>query len=501
MSRYVSLAVDFPALALQWHPTLNTASPDAVMPGTNAHAWWVCPLDDRHVWKAAVNSRALGGVGCAVCSNKLILSGVNDFASLYPAIASEWHPRNTVKAHEVSAGSNKEYWWQCSSNAAHEWKARVKNRAKMGVGCPFCTNRRIVSDENSLASLYPQLAGEWDVSRNDKRPDEVSPSSGYRAWWLCSARGHSWDAYVYNRSVGQNGCPKCHADSYVSRFETEVGDFIEGVLGADAIVRSDRLTLKGTELDIFIPSLRLAIEAQGVFWHSEAGGKARRAHREKYERACEAGVRLIQVWEDDWRDRRTVVQRMLLAKLGVSDLPRLNARQMEAVNVPRSAAVSFLNENHLQGFASGSHYLGLRYGDELVAVMVLQRSGKAGELKLNRYATSALVRGGQSKLLRYAERSVPDWDSIVTFADLEVSDGGLYEKTGWVKDAELAPDYMYVWKSRRYHKFGFRVSRFRSDPELVFEEGRSERDLAAMNGLSRVWDSGKVRYRYYRTQC
>lgn len=500
MSKYVSLAADFPVLALQWHPTLNAAAPDSVSPGTDAHAWWVCPLDARHVWKSSVKSRALGGVGCAVCANKLIVAGVNDLASLHPSLAAEWHSRNPLGPDEVGEGSNKEYWWQCPSDSSHEWKARVKNRAKMGVGCPFCANRRVLPEKNSFSAAHPHLVSEWDFERNDKRPDEVSPSSGYRAWWRCAAKGHSWEAYVYNRSLGGNDCPKCQADSYVSRFEKEVADFVEGALGAGSVVRSDRAALGGAELDIFVPSLNIAIEAQGVFWHSEAGGKPRGAHREKYERARDAGIRLIQVWEDDWLSRRRTVEMMLLTKLGVSTAPRVNARDTVASVITRAEASVFLAEHHIQGFAGGSHYLGLRHDGDIVAVMVLQQSGKSGVLKLNRYATSALVRGGQSKLIRYAERRVPGWDSMVTFADLEVSDGCLYERTGWVKEAELAPDYMYLWKRRRHHKFGFRLSRFRSDPALIFEEGRSERELAAMNHISRVWDSGKVRYRFFNSR-
>lgn len=500
MSKHRSLAADFPALALQWHPTLNDRTPEQVQPGTNDFAWWQCPSDERHVWRAAVGSRALGGVGCPVCANRLILPGVNDLASLYPELAAQWHTRNQTLPHEVSPGSNKRYWWQCPANPQHEWEARVKNRAKMGVGCPFCSNRRVAPGGNSLAVAYPHLVAEWDTVSNEKRPDEVSVSSGYRAHWVCEPRGHTWEAFVYNRTLGQTGCPFCQADSYVSRFETEVADFVEGAVGEGLVVRSDRAALKGAELDIFVPSLALAIEVHGIFWHSEAGGKSRTAHRDKYERARDAGIRLIQVWEDDWRDRRTAAEHMLLSKLGADARPRVNARQTEPAEVPRSEAAAFLEENHIQGFASGSRYLGLRQGEELVAVMVLQRSGKARELKLNRYASSALVRGGQSKLLRYAERVVPGWDSIITFADLEVSSGGLYESTGWKKEAEIAPDYMYVWKRRRHHKFGFRKARFRSDPELIFVEGRSERQLAAMNGLSRAWDSGKIRYRYFRRQ-
>ena len=60
---------------------------------------------------------------------------------------------------------------------------------------------------------------------------------------------------------------------------------------------------------------------------------------------------------------------------------------------------------------------------------------------------------------------------------------------------ELAPDYMYIVNGERKHKFGYRLKRFQSDPELKYVVGLTERELAALNGLERVWDAGKTRYR------
>lgn len=495
MGKYRSVAEDFPLVAAEWHPTLNDFPASEASPGSNARAWWLCAKDPRHVWQAGIGSRTLGGVGCSVCTNKTIIPGVNDLATEFPDVAAEWHPDNEGSPETASPGSNKEYLWRCSVNAGHVWKSRVKNRTKMGIGCPYCSNKKVLADENSLAVAYPQLVSEWHPTKNTKLPTEVSPSSGYRAWWQCP-KGHEWDATIYHRAQVLTGCPDCHANSYVSRFETEVADFVESVMGLGNIIRTDRKTLGGAELDIYVPSLRLAIEAHGVFWHSEGAGKGRLAHRQKFDRAQAAGVRLIQVWEDDWRTRRPAVESMLLSKLGRLDAPKIHARATEAVTLSWRDASRFLEQHHIQGAASGSHYLGLRAGGQLVAAMVLRRTGKSRELRLERYATSAMVRGGQSKLIRHAERTVPDWDSMVTFADLEVSDGGLYESTGWVREVELAPDYRYVVRSTRHHKFGFRIERFRRDPELLFEEGKTERELAAMNKLYRAWDSGKVRYRY-----
>lgn len=83
---------------------------------------------------------------------------------------------------------------------------------------------------------------------------------------------------------------------------------------------------------------------------------------------------------------------------------------------------------------------------------------------------------------------------VVSFADFTVSDGSLYERTGWKKVGVLKPDYMYVWNFERVHKFNFRKDRFREDDDLYYEEGMTEFELAEKNGLLRVYDCGKVKY-------
>ena len=62
------------------------------------------------------------------------------------------------------------------------------------------------------------------------------------------------------------------------------------------------------------------------------------------------------------------------------------------------------------------------------------------------------------------------------------------------EDKELSPDYKYVIDGHRKHKFGYRLKRFQSDPGILYREGYTETQLAALNGLERVWDCGKTRY-------
>ena len=67
----------------------GSLAPHDVMAGTRRKVWWRC--DRGHEWQAAVSSRAVG-TGCPVCAGKTAIPGENDLASLFPAIAAQWHP-------------------------------------------------------------------------------------------------------------------------------------------------------------------------------------------------------------------------------------------------------------------------------------------------------------------------------------------------------------------------------------------------------------------------
>ena len=119
---------------------------------------------------------------------------------------------------------------------------------------------------------------------------------------------------------------------------------------------------------------------------------------------------------------------------------------------------------------------------------------KNDSIIIDRYATSYSVPGGFTKLLTHMLKDNSGVDKVITFSDHTVSEGGLYANNGFVADKEIAPDYMYVYKQSRYHKFNFRKSRFRDDDNLSYDPDMSESELAKLNAIDRIWDAGKTRW-------
>jgi hypothetical protein len=271
--------------------------------------------------------------------------------------------------------------------------------------------------------------------------------------------------------------------------EQQLFKFVDSRLPAHS---NTRKIIPPQELDIYIPDLNFAIEFNGLYWHREdIVGK--RYHLDKYLKCQEQGVRLLQIWEDDYINNRELIHKMIERKLGVSTEERIFARKNKVVQVSGEDVFSFMQENHIQGLHAGSIHLGLVGGVGLVAVMTL--TDCSGEWTLDRFATSCLVPGGFTKLLKFFKENF-DWKSIKTFSDNCVSDGGLYEKSGFTRDKDLPPDYKYlVGGNRREHKFRYRLKRFKSDPDLIYVKGATEAELAHLNRLSRIYDAGKVRWK------
>lgn len=272
--------------------------------------------------------------------------------------------------------------------------------------------------------------------------------------------------------------------------EKEILTFIQTLLPDAEIEENTQRIISPYELDIYIPSYTLAIEYCGLYWHSDKF-KQNYYHRDKMRACKEKGIRLLTVFEDEWRDKREIVESKIKSILGKDDRPRVFARKTHIVNVTTKTKNKFLNENHIQGTGPGSVTYGLIHRDNLVAVMTfIKRSGDAYEL--NRYATSERVVGGFSKLINHFQ-SNHKWTQIVSFADLRWSNGDLYEKTGWKLDKDLPPDYYWTQKGSRFHKFGFR-HKFLEQRLDHYDPSLSENENCKANGYLKIYNCGLNRY-------
>ena len=133
----------FPDLAKEWNYEKNEGlRPEDVLAGGTRKVYWKCKKG--HEWKTSISSR-INGTGCPYCSNKKLLQGYNDFATVYPELVQEWdyEKNGDLKPETISCGSNTKIWWKCKNG--HSWcvspNQRKRSDGKMS-GCGFCYRNR-----------------------------------------------------------------------------------------------------------------------------------------------------------------------------------------------------------------------------------------------------------------------------------------------------------------------------------------------------------------------
>lgn len=487
-----------PRMVEIWANDSNTGlDPNSLSVGTRTKAYWTC--SEGHEWLAPV-CEVHRGRGCAVCRGLQIVRGVNDFKSLFPVESAMWHPtKNEKSPEELTSGSGKRVWFICERG--HEFDT-VLRRVKDGNWCRYCAGKDVWTGANDLSSSDPEIAYEWDYTKNYPLvPEEVSRGSNKSIWWICSINPeHTWKAKPNDRTkkVNPTGCPQCSVLG--SRGQDDLYAYIVSELGFEEVIKNAKDVLPGRqELDVLIPRLGIAFEFHGLYFHSDGPRGSKISTAQKHQDCADAGIDLYIVWEDDWRDKNPIVKKWVSNLVGKSTQRRIGARKCDVVILDYKSVSSFLDLNHIQGTASGKHYVGLAHKDEIVAVAVFSSWGGGGTLRLERYATSANVQGGFSKIISWTDHNI-SYNTIETFADLTYSKGKLYESTGWVVDSILKPDYSYLQKKTRIHKFNFRIANFRDtlgadgSRAYLYEAGKTEKELAHMNGLFRVYDAGKIKY-------
>ena len=257
---------------------------------------------------------------------------------------------------------------------------------------------------------------------------------------------------------------------------------------------NNRNILKGKEIDIYIPSHKLAIECNGIYWHSK---KDISYHKKKMELCRSNGIQLLTLWEDQIKKNPEKIKSLLLSKLGIYK-NRIYARKCLLKEVSSKECSDFLENYHLQGKTNSSVRLGLYYNDELVSVMTFGKGRKclrsSAKYELYRYCCKGNVQviGGASKLFNYfLENYKPE--SIESFSSNDISNGNLYLRLGF-QNISTSISYWYIDKHmNRYHRYKFAKHVLVKDG---YDKNKTEFEIMKERGFHRIYDSGQIKWLY-----
>jgi hypothetical protein len=183
---------DIAAEAFGWDPSTVIAGSDKVRT-------WKCK--NGHTYPTKIHSKLKNKESCPYCLNRKLYKGFNDLNTTHPEISLEafkWDPSEYI----YSSPTKKS--WICKMN--HVYDATIISRTHMKSGCAYCSNKKVLSGFNDIATTHPELAKQargWDPSKYIARSNKILT-------WECDV-GHIWKASPGNRNALKypTGCPTC----------------------------------------------------------------------------------------------------------------------------------------------------------------------------------------------------------------------------------------------------------------------------------------------------
>lgn len=303
------------------------------------------------------------------------------------------------------------------------------------------------------------------------------------------------------RRYGSKVCPICHPLYVYSGEEKSLSEFFDSL--NLHYVQNDRNVIKPLELDFYFPEYSIAIELNGMLFHSELYKKDKNYHIDKLKRCSEKGIRLLYIWEDEWLYKQNIVKSMLLNIFNKTP-EKIYARKCDIRELNSKEYREFTEENHLQGSVNSKYRFGLIYGNRIVAAMgfgsiriSLGAKADNNTCELYRYCCirNTVIPGAASKLFKYAVKRLRDkgYKRILTYAKLDFSAGDIYKKLGFEYVGDTPPGYFWTNGRKRINRFSVRKSELVRQGE---DSSKTEVEIMHSRHFYRCYDTGNMKFMY-----
>ena len=305
-------------------------------------------------------------------------------------------------------------------------------------------------------------------------------------------------------NINKYGLTEFINKSFGSHYEHDIFVFCKKFV--DNIKNRDRKVLNGKELDIYIPSHKLAIEFNGTYWHSFEKLGDKKYHQNKTIACAKQGIQLIHIFEYEWNDlvKQEKIKNYIKRLLTRDSQNKVFARNTEIKQITSSIADDFCNKYHLQGKATASVNYGCYLGEELIGIMTFgaPRFNNNYDYELVRlcWKDSVVVTGGTEKLL---SQFIKDYNpnSIITYCDISKFTGNAYIRIGF-KPIQSNPitEPNYVWCSQETDLL---LPRYKTQKHQLIEQGlgteeQTEIEIMYNHNFIQIYDCGNIRLEWIR---
>ena len=449
----------------------------------------ICP-EHGEFWQAP--SSHLNGQGCPKCfsNKKRILYSFNKQQFIEKAKSIHGNKYDYSKINYVNA--NTKVCIICPEHGEFWQTPYVHNNLK--CGCPKCGRINASLGETMKVEDFINKAREVHGDKYDySKVEYVKSKIPVRI--ICRKHGEflqTPDAHIHG-----SGCQICSNSK--STGEEEILKFLKEICN-ESIETRNRNVIKPQELDIFIPSKKVAIEFDGLRWHSELFNKDKNYHIYKTEQCKKNGIALIHIFEDEWTYHTDIVKEKLKHILKAdTNKKKIYARNCYIKEISKKETKLFLLKYHIQGYSKSTVNYGAFFGNEIVGVMQFKKINNKNEWELTRFASNYnyICCGVGGKLFSYFVKNYnPEY--VKSFADRRWTideENNLYTKIGFKLDKTLSPDYKYINiknQRKRIHKFNFRKQILHK--KYGFPLTMTETEMTEKLGYYKIYDCGLLKY-------
>lgn len=423
----------------------------------------ICP-EHGEFWQTPRSH--LQGKGCPSCGKKKISNKRKSTTKLFIERANKVHNYfynydnvryvNCYESVCITCPEHGEFWQKPTCHLS-------------GRGCPKCGREKTTEKQTMPIEEFIQKA---QNIHNDKYnySKVVYKGSKTKVCIICPEHGEFWQ--TPDSHLNGSGCPKCNI--IVSKAEDEITKLLNPL----ECERGNRKILGGKEIDIYVPSLKVGIEYNGLMWHSEAYGKNKRYHINKLEECHRQGINLIQIFEDEWITHKDFCKNKLIEICNPHTLQVINSEDYEIRNATDKQEINnFIEKYDIQENVKFSVCLGAYYNNELIGLIAFKR------MKHDIWKINTIVSKFGVYIIKFKENVINYFITHYDPTSLSITidrrwgdDNNIYENIGFKLISIIKPKCFYHNKKEKYKRY----------------------KEAPLNGMtySKIWDCGYLKFTY-----
>ena len=405
---------------------------------------------------------------------------------------------NTELARQTRYANNNGKW------EANDTQAKRKQSCFMKYGVDNVMKSNNISKKSINIRTNKQRKIIYDnVIMNDQyvipmfsRDDYIVHGYTYSYQWKCKKCGKIFQQCIGEHPTKFSRLARC-LDCYplldkVSMFERDVRNYVEAEL-QNEIVCNSRDIIPPKELDIYIPLKKIAIECNGVFWHSQNNGTPKDYHLCKSNFCKEKDIQLLHILDCEWNFKPDVVksniQRVLSKSSNLYVIKNCKIQQIDF-----KIANEFYNVNNLRPFQKATLHLGCFMNGQLIAITSFKK------LKLGNHFQWHLVNfceknfsmtpGCLKAFCDYAKENIKlNLRCIYAIADKSLLQHTRYKSEGFAFVKDCPPNEWYLKiedkNKKMLENYKMSIAKIKNDfPDI------SRLELAIKNDYYQYFDAG-----------